>query len=564
VLKGLNTSIQVNCWELDPETMRRTLGTLSSSSRSVLSPPKSKARIPPSSIVDSLGARQCRHIGGMVSKSGFSIAGMSSRSVVSSGTGKARRLLSTAVREIITEASEDCDWEVVVLRAKQILDSYSHIGTDNESVSEEDRHAAIRNMLEARDQLISAAKSGHCEAQFQLGSFYAHFPNIEAGLQKEAESKKDVLKEIKVVKINNKRRLKEKKLKDRGVTEFDAASDEQDLSGMNDGELAHYWLRCAATSGHGRAMCLLANRLLKTDDKADDVLEAISWYEKAAALEPPLTEALYNLGTVYFEGNDVANIDADAVRALGYFRLAAQLGDTDAHYWLGHVHSSGHIPQWIDPDRAIVHFMEAHKLGHSNALFRVAVLYRYGMSRQAFLQQLQEQRQGQPQHQHSSTCSHADHDSCSHAQPSEEPVINSFNDLQSSPELFRGYLQRSIMEDNDDEAIAMLAEMKLFGTDGESKNETEAFELFQQAHALGNTHAAYCLGVMHYNGHANLPKDAAKAFEYYNIAAEGGGDSAISAYRNLAAMYYCGDGVEKSETMAKDIMKTISSLGYDS
>jgi TPR repeat protein len=59
---------------------------------------------------------------------------------------------------------------------------------------------------------------------------------------------------------------------------------------------------------------------------------------------------------------------------------------------------------------------------------------------------------------------------------------------------------------------------------------------------------------MHYNGIGGLNRDPRKAFELYNQAADGGSKD---AWRNLAAMYYSGDGVPKSEDMAREIMKVI-------
>jgi TPR repeat protein len=59
---------------------------------------------------------------------------------------------------------------------------------------------------------------------------------------------------------------------------------------------------------------------------------------------------------------------------------------------------------------------------------------------------------------------------------------------------------------------------------------------------------------MHYNGIGGLKRDARRAFELYNIAADGGSKD---AWRNLAAMYFAGDGVPKSEDMAKEIMRVI-------
>ena len=59
---------------------------------------------------------------------------------------------------------------------------------------------------------------------------------------------------------------------------------------------------------------------------------------------------------------------------------------------------------------------------------------------------------------------------------------------------------------------------------------------------------------MHYHGLGGLPKDPRKAFETYNKAAELGSKE---AWRNLAAMYFIGDGVPKSEETARHIMKVI-------
>ncbi len=69
------------------------------------------------------------------------------------------------------------------------------------------------------------------------------------------------------------------------------------------------------------------------------------------------------------------------------------------------------------------------------------------------------------------------------------------------------------------------------------------------------------IGVIHYNGvlatesnPSSLPANKRRAFELYNIAAESGSKE---AWRNLASMYYLGDGVPKSEETAKQIMNVI-------
>lgn len=64
----------------------------------------------------------------------------------------------------------------------------------------------------------------------------------------------------------------------------------------------------------------------------------------------------------------------------------------------------------------------------------------------------------------------------------------------------------------------------------------------------GHPDASYCLGVMHY-AMGDLPE----AFRRYQTAAEGGN---MLAWRNLASMYALGEGVARSEQMAKSILQT--------
>lgn len=64
----------------------------------------------------------------------------------------------------------------------------------------------------------------------------------------------------------------------------------------------------------------------------------------------------------------------------------------------------------------------------------------------------------------------------------------------------------------------------------------------------GHADASYCLGVMHY-----AMGDLQEAFRRYQTAAEGGN---MLAWRNLASMYALGEGVPRSEQMAKSILQT--------
>lgn len=64
----------------------------------------------------------------------------------------------------------------------------------------------------------------------------------------------------------------------------------------------------------------------------------------------------------------------------------------------------------------------------------------------------------------------------------------------------------------------------------------------------GHADASYCLGVMQY-AMGNMQE----AFRCYQTAAEGGN---VLAWRNLASMHALGEGVPRSEQMAKNIIST--------
>lgn len=76
-----------------------------------------------------------------------------------------------------------------------------------------------------------------------------------------------------------------------------------------------------------------------------------------------------------------------------------------------------------------------------------------------------------------------------------------------------------------------------------------SFRHYSAAAAQGHADASYCLGVMYYT-----TGDFEAAFHCYQAAAESGN---MLAWRNLASMYALGEGVARSEQMAKHIMTTL-------
>ena len=81
------------------------------------------------------------------------------------------------------------------------------------------------------------------------------------------------------------------------------------------------------------------------------------------------------------------------------------------------------------------------------------------------------------------------------------------------------------------------------GLDGHTLDQSKAIPLLTKAAAAQHADAAVTLGALYYGGLAGLAQDKRRAFELYNLAAEQGSQD---AWRNLAVMYYLGDGVPKS------------------
>ena len=71
---------------------------------------------------------------------------------------------------------------------------------------------------------------------------------------------------------------------------------------------------------------------------------------------------------------------------------------------------------------------------------------------------------------------------------------------------------------------------------------------YSAAAELGHADASYCLGVMHYT-----MGNFQDAFACYQTATDRGN---ILAWRSLASMYALGEGVPRSEQMAKTILAT--------
>ena len=236
--------------------------------------------------------------------------------------------------------------------------------------------------------LTAAANLGHVDSAFLLGTYLIEKFSVAAVSEAVPQSDEEmspesraaiVKKEIKDATQTARTEKKIRIQKQKNSMPIQPAEDEK----ISDEDLGLQWLRWASRKNHGGAMCSLGNILL-AKEKADDNLEAVLWYEKAANLTNPSTDALFNLGTVYFNGREGV-IQHDLLRSFGYFKRAADLGDSSAQFWIGYCYFSGEGVDGcadgpVKPQLALKYLTMCGQTGHSSALYYLATLYRSGLS----------------------------------------------------------------------------------------------------------------------------------------------------------------------------------------
>ena len=247
-----------------------------------------------------------------------------------------------------------------------------------EALAKGKEHMDNGQRQEARINLLIAAKHENAEAAYLLGVLsnttddtYSH---------SNCSNAMEVLVEINLAKSNAKKAKQEK----RGVTKHGFENHQHELGQSIEGPL--FWLLKAVTLGHGEAMVYLANIIIANvddriqDNKLKSVLAessselctevrcskcvvsarieqrglnikdistrmwdmclAVNLYERAGNLKPPVSDALYNLGQLYFEGR-AGLIVTNKRKAFSYFKRAAAARDSSALLWVGICYMSG-------------------------------------------------------------------------------------------------------------------------------------------------------------------------------------------------------------------------------
>lgn len=125
-----------------------------------------------------------------------------------------------------------------------------------------------------------------------------------------------------------------------------------------------YWLRKSAESGFAPAQNALGFEV-----RADDKVQAIEWFQKAA--EQNNTKAMLNLGGLAEDAGEYA-------KAVSWYRKAAELGNSYAQFLLGEFHSKGQgVVQ--DHHKAAAWWRTAAEKGEKRAQYKLGTCYALGV-----------------------------------------------------------------------------------------------------------------------------------------------------------------------------------------
>lgn len=294
-------------------------------------------------------------------------------------------------------------------------------------------------------------------------------------------------------------------------------------------EQADFWMKKAALDhGHATALVRLGNAALEKANTSKKVEEARQHAEKAMeyyemAGEKGSAEGWFNLGHLLWAEDPSEQdqvVQKDNKESIKAFYKAIDLGDRDAMFFVGVQLLSDDDSSSVFQDehgsiieryRAGLDLIErAAKLEHGGALYYLCLLY-----------------------------------------------LNGHDELKipaCAPDKFVRRLDAAA-EASDSDALFLRGHCFYHGDDGYEQSFESALKDFLTAAEAGHSDAAVSAGAMLHQG-VGVTKDQRRAFELYQTAGELGN---VEGWRNVVACYALGEGVPKSEEMAKYIAKTVLS-----
>lgn len=258
---------------------------------------------------------------------------------------------------------------------------------------------------------------------------------------------------------------------------------------------AHKWLERAADQSNDEAMMILANDIVK-----DDPGRAIELYERAAK-SARNTDAYYNLGHIYEYG--LGDIPVDSKASLKNFSMAAQLGDASAQFYLSHLYRVGTFDIKANESAALHYIQMAVEQSHAGAVYYYALMH------------------------HNGDCG-----------------------LAKDIDKFRLLTEQAAAAGHGP-ALACLGDMYYKGSDGVELDYERALDYFTRAGRAGESDALCSAAAMHFRG-LGAKKDQHMAFQLYQEAAL---KDSVPALRNIASMYFYGEGVPCNKKIADHFMK---------
>lgn len=164
--------------------------------------------------------------------------------------------------------------------------------------------------------LNQAAKYGHAEAQFELGTMYAYGRGVDKNdaeaakwLRAAAEQGLDMACLVLGIRYNDRQNYPE----------------------------AEKWFRAAAVRGHAWSQCELGKMCFRGHGVEQNYAEAVKWFRFAA--EQGFADAQYNLGVCYWKG---VGVERNYTEALTWYRAAAEQGFPNAQFELARMYLNGY------------------------------------------------------------------------------------------------------------------------------------------------------------------------------------------------------------------------------
>jgi TPR repeat protein len=297
-------------------------------------------------------------------------------------------------------------------------------------------------------------------------------------------------------------------------------------------ERAQSCLEQAAGAGHGPALVILGNQILQNiatekdlhvDKSRGLIRRAMEQYRTANT-----AEGWFNLGHLTWTGypdqteGDVAENDivlqADPLTAMESFFQAIEMGDTDAMYFVGvnllgqddEAGEGSEKSKKGEMEEGLSWIQKAANHGHGGALYYLAVL---DFSGHACL--------GLP---------------------------------VGTQESFTAKLDQACLADYG-EALFLRGSSRLQGEHGYERDASEAFADFLRAVDVDHADAAVSAGAMlHTGNYPGVARNQSRAFQLYQQAGELG---SLDGWRNVVACYATGEGVPQSKATAKYIAETM-------